>query len=227
MRAWVLLLAIVVISPAAIAHSATVRFHASLDRQDGKTGDSAGVVAWLTPVSGTVTPSLPGHFRLVQKNKQFEPHLLVIPVGSAVDFPNQDPFFHNVFSLYNGKRFDLGLYEAGTSKAVQFDRVGVSFIFCNIHPDMSAVVLTMVTPYYAVANAAGEMAIRNVPDGKYRLKVWHERASPEALQSVERELTVTGDVTIPLRVTEVVGPSMPHKNKYGKDYEKAPDYQPR
>src|SRR6185295_5385878 len=93
----------------------------------------------------------PLHVRMVQKNKKFEPRLLAIPIGSSVDFPNQDPFFHNVFSLYNGKRFDLGLYEAGGSKTVRFDKAGVSFIFCNIHPEMTATVFVVSTPYYAVS----------------------------------------------------------------------------
>ena len=90
--------------------------------------------------------------RLVQKNKSFEPHILVVPAGSMVEFPNRDPFFHNVFSLFEGKRFDLGLYEAGTSRMVRFDRPGISYIFCNIHPEMSAVVITMATPLYAISN---------------------------------------------------------------------------
>ena len=227
MKTGLVLLLIVCAFQAAAAQSATVRFQASVERKEVRPGDSSGVVAWLTPIGVTAPAPAPGRYRLLQKNKQFEPHLLVIPVGSSVDFPNQDPFFHNVFSLYNGKRFDLGLYEAGSSKAVEFDRVGVSFVFCNIHPDMSAVVLTMASPYYAVSSPAGDIWIRNVPPGKYRLRVWYERASPEALQALERELSVTSDVTLPLRVAEVVGPSTPHKNKFGKDYDKAPAYENR
>jgi hypothetical protein len=88
-------------------------------------------VIWLEPLAGT--PALPfpphGHYTLLQKNRTFSPHLQVIPVGSVVQFPNSDPFFHNVFSLFNGKRFDLGLYEAGSSKSVTFPRAGVSYIF--------------------------------------------------------------------------------------------------
>src|SRR5246127_2367910 len=106
----------------------------------------------------------------------FTPHLLVVPMGSQVEFPNQDPFFHNVFSLFNGKRFDLGLYESGTSRAVRFDREGVSYIFCNIHPEMGAVVLALNTPYYAVSGAAGMVTIHNVPPGSYRLHLWSEAA---------------------------------------------------
>src|SRR6202020_1035153 len=113
----------------------------------GKTGreEIPATVIWLMPMvgdaeAGAVTPDSPSpvaKLRLVQKNKKFEPHILVAPAGSMVDFPNRDPFFHNVFSLFEGKRFDLGLYEAGTSRAVRFDRPGISYIFCNIHPEMS------------------------------------------------------------------------------------------
>src|ERR1700732_5438520 len=113
----------------------------------GKTRHGAipGTVVWLTPMTGAggeeataPQPSPSANSRLVQKNKSFEPHILVVPVGSMVEFPNRDPFFHNVFSLFEGKRFDLGLYEAGSSRDVLFDKPGVSYIFCNIHAEMSA-----------------------------------------------------------------------------------------
>src|ERR1700688_2621793 len=88
-----------------------------------------GTVVWLTPMTGAggeatraAPASSPANPQLVQKNKTFEPHILVVPVGSMVEFPNHDPFFHNVFSLFEGKRFDLGLYEAGTSRMERFDR---------------------------------------------------------------------------------------------------------
>ena len=81
--------------------------------------------------------------------------MLVVPAGSLVEFPNRDPFFHNVFSLFEGKRFDLGLYEAGTTRTVRFDRPGISYIFCNIHPEMSAVIITVSTPLYAIAKEDG------------------------------------------------------------------------
>src|SRR5882762_1954412 len=112
-----------------------------------------------------------------------QPHVLVVPVGSAVDFPNRDPFFHNVFSLFDGKRFDLGLYEAGASNSVRFDRLGVSFLFCNIHPEMSAVVIAVDTPYYGVSDRAGNITVSGVPDGTYEVHVWHERSLAEDLKN--------------------------------------------
>src|SRR4029077_15974960 len=97
--------------------------------------DASEVVVWLVSVPGTGEPSSTGvstktHYRILQHNKTFEPKLLVVPLGSIVDFPNLDPWFHNVFSLYQGKRFDLGLYQAGSEKEVVFDRPGPSFLFC-------------------------------------------------------------------------------------------------
>ena len=101
-----------------------------------KSHEANNVVVWLTPVGGAAKPVAfrdGQQLRLVQRNKSFDPHLLVVPVGSVVAFPNHDPFFHNVFSLFEGKRFDLGLYEAGSTREVHFNKPGISYIFCNIH----------------------------------------------------------------------------------------------
>jgi plastocyanin len=179
-------------------------------------------VVWLSPVGQSPAELLsPVHTTLRQKNKAFEPHLLAIPKGSSVDFPNLDPWFHNVFSLFNGKKFDLGLYEAGTSRTVHFDREGVSYIFCNIHPEMSAVVVVVGSPYYAVASKSGEFSIGAVPPGRYTLHVWSENSQPETLAGLSREVEVSGTMLSlgTLRVREVEGSSAQHKNKYGRDYE--------
>jgi plastocyanin len=183
--------------------------------------NNAGVVVWLTPASGELPPPDPKRARLAQHNKQFEPHLVVIPAGSTVDFPNEDPFFHNVFSLYKGKRFDLGLYEAGTSRAVKFEKPGVSFIFCNIHPEMSAVVMALPTPYFAISNASGEISIGDVPAGRYRLESWYERSSGDALAKTVREITLPTDATLSLAIPQTVEGPVAHKNKFGKDYDAA------
>jgi plastocyanin len=190
-----------------------------------------GTVVWLTPMTGaggeatTAAPSLPAspaqNLRLVQKNKSFEPHILAVPSGSMVEFPNHDPFFHNVFSLFEGKRFDLGLYEAGSSRMVRFDRPGISYIFCNIHPEMSAVVITMATPLYAISNADGRLSVAGVPYGRYMLHVWSEGMGPENTQPLTREITIGENASAlgVIRVAEANGQRMPHKNKYGREYD--------
>jgi plastocyanin len=193
--------------------------------------DRSNVVAWLRPIGGDSVPR-PGEggavrprFKIVQQNKRFEPHLLVVPVGSTVDFPNLDPFFHNVFSLFEGKRFDLGLYESGTTRFVQFDKPGISFIFCNIHAEMSAVVVALATPYYAISDARGDISIPNVPPGRYDLQVFHAAIDPGSLRALNKRITVTSGETslgsFSLVETDV---TVAHKNKYGRDYDRpAPD----
>ena len=211
--------AILAIAGTAVAQS---NFHAKVTVESAsarKDVSNAGVVVWLTPVSGNVPPLEPKHARLAQHNKQFEPHLLVIPVGSTVDFPNEDPFFHNVFSLYKGKRFDLGLYEAGSSRAVKFEKPGVSFIFCNIHPEMSAVVMAVPTPYFGVSNSAGDVTINDIPPGRYRVESWFERSNADALASTVREVNIPGESSLSLRITQTVEGPVAHKNKFGKDYD--------
>src|SRR3989475_8969050 len=161
-----------------------------------KAPEATSTIVWLTPVgdapdSLTTTGRFLQHPRLVQKNKSFDPHILVVPVGSVVEFPNRDPFFHNVFSLFEGKRFDLGLYEAGSTRNVHFDKPGISYIFCNIHPEMSAVVVALDTPYYGISDRQGQVVISGVPAGKYVLRVWHESALPETLRAMTREVTIS------------------------------------
>ncbi|MEI9979812.1 MAG: hypothetical protein WDN23_12615 [Edaphobacter sp.] len=185
---------------------------------------SVPAVAWLDPVAGT--PSLPftpqGHYSLLQKNRTFIPHLQVIPVGSIVQFPNADPFFHNVFSLFDGKRFDLGLYEAGSSKAVTFSREGVSYIFCNIHPEMSAVIVSLATPLYAVANADDSLQLHNIPPGDYRLQLWVEGVPQSLLAGLSRRIHIT-DATLDLGEIKVpIGPASAHTNKFGNPYDQDP-----
>jgi plastocyanin len=189
-------------------------------------GDQSKVVVWLTPLNGTAasTPAPAEHVQLVQREKTFEPHLLVIPVGTAVDFPNRDPFFHNVFSLFAGKRFDLGLYEAGSTRKVHFDRPGISYIFCNIHPEMSAVVVALNTTHYAISDKGGNISIADVPPGRYELHVWSELASPEALQGMTREITVAEGASSlgTIRLVEAELATRGHKNKYGREYDPNP-----
>jgi plastocyanin len=206
------------------AQQAVVSGKLELVRKDSTAAQqfSSGVV-WLIRIGDPVEPSASSVPRqqLLQRNKAFHPHLVVVPVGGQVAFPNKDPFFHNVFSLFDGKRFDLGLYEAGSSRAVTFDREGVSYIFCNIHPEMSAVVVSLKTRYYGISDARGAVTIPDVPYGRYELHVWHERAIPESLDSLVRTISVNENSHSfgTLRVTEQPSPLQPHKNKYGQDYE--------
>jgi len=188
---------------------------------------SSGVVLWLTPLQKSNQAPIPipqQKYTLTQKDKMFSPHLLVVPTGSSVDFPNQDPFFHNVFSLFNGKRFDLGLYAGHTQRTVRFDREGVSYIFCNIHPDMAAVIVSLNTPYFGVSTADGHILLRNVPTGRYRLNVWAENIEVQRLNELSREIQVGPQSSQlgSLHLQVNADSSNAHKNKFGENYVPAP-----
>src|SRR5919201_2364812 len=183
----------VLLAPRAIGQTTTVSGqvaveHASASMKRGSKANNSNVVVWLEPKQVAEKLASPKRleWRLIQKDKQFVPPLLVVPVGSSVEFPNEDPFFHNVFSLFNGKRFDLALYQTGISRGVKFDREGVSYIFCNIHPDMHAVVIALNTPLYAVSDPSGLFNIANVPAGDYVMHVWYERTTPDVLHGLEQ-----------------------------------------
>ncbi len=190
-----------------------------------KSGDFSGVVVYFSGVPSVASVDAP-HARMLQKNKTFLPHILPIQTGTIVDFPNEDPVFHNAFSNFSGKRFDIGLYPPGTSQSVHFNRPGVVRIFCNIHPAMSAIVLVLNTPHFAVTGADGRFSL-NVPPGEYTMQVFHERATEHTLDSLTRSITV-GDAPVHLGtilISESGYLPGPHKNKYGKDYHGSPDDQ--
>jgi plastocyanin len=186
--------------------------------------DSSNVAAWLTPADTPTMAAVKESSRpeplIVQKNKMFDPHITIVRLGSSIAFPNEDPFFHNVFSLYNGKRFDLGLYEAGTTRTLRFDRPGVSYLFCNIHENMSAVVIAVDTPYYGVSDRTGAITIADVPDGRYTLHIFYERSTADQLKSLDRPVTISNASRTIDGVHVPASPdvTLAHKNKYGEDY---------
>lgn len=182
--------------------------------------EDSGVVIALEPLDRTpdLTPLPPQS--MAHKSKTFLPHILAITVGTKVSFPNRDPFFHNAFSNYDGQMFDIGMHPPGSTREVTFRRPGVVRIFCNIHPTMSSVILVLSTPYFAMSDANGNYRFPDVPAGEYRMRAFHERILPEDLQALERKVTIADkDVVLPLLTLPSAGYlSMPHKNKYGKEY---------
>ncbi len=198
------------------------------DKGKSQPGGAGNVLVWLTPLTAgaeaQAVTAKPGHYRLAQKGKQFTPHLLVIPTGSSVDFPNLDPFFHNVFSLFNGKRFDLGLYETGTSRIVHFDHDGVSYIFCNIHPEMSAIVVTLPTPYFGLSQPDGALTLQAIPPATYEMHVWAEGSSAQDLNALSRRVVINAGQRN-LGTVDVIIDShfRAHKNKFGEDYQDPKD----
>jgi plastocyanin len=159
---------VLTLSPAAVAPSAAPGVRGAA-RLGGK--PLANAVVWLE------APDLPSanlskRAVLDQRNLAFSPHVLAVRVGTTVDFPNDDRVFHNVFSFRDGKVFNLGLYPVGTSRPVKFDRVGLSRIFCNIHPNMAAYVMAVDSPYFAVSDRDGSFTLPDVAPRTYTYRAW-------------------------------------------------------
>jgi plastocyanin len=171
---------------------------------DGPAGEFANVVVYLD-----AAPSLEGRGRptggglaIRQEGLAFSPHVLPVLKGSIVAFPNTDPVFHNVFSLSRAASFDLGRYPRGEAKSVRFDAPGVVKVFCHIHSDMSAVVLVLDNPFFAVPGAAGDFRIDGIPPGEYRAMAWHERARPVSLSvRIAPGASTPAEFAIPLEET--------------------------
>jgi len=199
------------------------------DSQDAavrKHMDFSGVVVWLEPITGSLPPGPADTIaKMIQKDKTFTPHVLPIRVGTSVDFPNFDPIFHNAFSNYNGKTFDVGLYQPGTSRRERFTRPGIVRVFCNIHANMSAVIVVLDTPYFEATPKNGTFQFNDIPPGEYSLRFFHERATQATLDSVTRRITIgDGSLTLPaIGISESGYIVIPHHNKYGHEYTDPPD----
>jgi plastocyanin len=133
-----------------------------------------------------------------QRDKKFIPHVLAVLVGSKVDFPNNDEVLHNVFSVFHGKKFDLGLFPRGARKTVKFDKPGIHVLFCNIHPHMNAYILVLENPYFSITDAKGAFSIKDIPAGEYTLKAWHE-LYPEQERKVNVPSRGKVDLTLTLK----------------------------
>jgi plastocyanin len=143
----------------------------TLLNQRGRKADASDIVIYLD-THAAAPPAPRQDPQLRQRNTAFVPGLLVVTVGTTVDFPNDDKIFHNVFSLSEPARFDLGLYKSGTSRSVTFRQPGVVDVYCNIHPEMVSKVKVLDTPYYAVTSPSGAFKMRDVPAGSYAIVAW-------------------------------------------------------
>ena len=185
-------------------------------RVSGRADASVKTIVYAERLDATARPRA-ARAKLTQKNKSFAPRVVAVPAGSTVDFPNEDPIFHNVFSLSAPAPFDLGLYRAGASKNRAFTQAATYRVFCNIHPDMTAVLLVLPTDHITEAAAGGAWRL-DLPPGRYRITAWSERAQPASA-----EITVgAGPLAVPeLALDESKFVELPHKNKLGQDYPKS------
>ena len=181
--------------------------------KQGAKGDASNVVIFLEELQ---QPNANGKEKIVQKGKQFSPRVLPIVMGGVVEFPNEDPFNHNVFSPTPEYKFDLDYYGTGKSKNVRFQKTGAVRIYCNIHSNMVADVLVVPNPYFAKTGKDGKFKISNIPAGKYTFVAWQPSGASE-----KRGIAIVDGKTININfeVEESVF-SIKHKNKYGRAYDK-------
>jgi plastocyanin len=147
------------------------------------------------PAPGPRPPAEP--VRVAQRDTTFTPGVVVVPVGGSVAYPNEDPFFHNVFSYSRPRRFDLGRYPRGESKSVRFDSPGIVKVFCEIHDWMRSAVIVTENPFHAFVDDDGSFTIRNVPAGRHQLRVWHFDRGDE---TVEVDVPAGGTVRVEVRL---------------------------
>jgi plastocyanin len=201
------------LSLAASASAGTVKGRVQVvDKGGRKVRDVSDVVVY---VEGVKTRPRPGRATVTMKGKTFLPRVVAVAVGGTVDFPNQDPIFHNVFSVSGENRFDLDLYKRPKSGSWTFQHPGIVRVYCNIHPQMSAVVLVRDNPHFTKASADGSFVIEDVPAGKYALRAWQERAGEG---SVDITVTASDETSAELTLDASKWKHVRHKNKFGKDY---------
>jgi len=201
---------------AAAAGGADLRGKVEILKKGGtrpcRTCDLTEAVVYFEPTAETSAPA-PSSFEIRTTDKQFEPKVRIVPRGSSVSFPNDDPILHNVFSVSKGNAFDLGLYRGDTVKSAKFDTPGVVRVFCNVHPTMAAYVLVLETSYVASPEPDGSFVIPDVPAGEGRLTVWHDRADA---RSVTVQVPSAKPVEVSIEADRARVPA--HLNKFGKPY---------
>lgn len=188
----------------------------SLFERGGKARqERSGVAVFLEHKDDRPVP-IPRMPRISQRGRRFDPAVLVVTVGTTVQFPNDDVVFHNVFSLSRAAAFDLGTYGKGKTKTHTFAKPGLIKVHCNIHSDMAAHVLVLNSARTAVTDEEGFWCIADVPENTYRLRAWHSLADEQ-----RHELRVAGDgiVTKQLQVQETKLRAT-HRNKHGRKYRK-------
>jgi plastocyanin len=209
--------------PALALHAADVAGSVAFLSKRGQKPRVDDSVVWLEPVKASGLPKLtPGTFTVASRSKTLLPHIVVVPVGSTVSFPNEDTITHNLFSVSKPNDFDLGFYKRGTSMTKKFDSPGIVNVYCNVHPDMSAVVHVMTTPYFTKADGQGHWTIPGVVPGTYRLNAWNEIGG-SVIADVEVSKTgVVGQLNLTIDTRE--HRKRQHLNKEGKPYPRTGEY---
>jgi len=168
-------------------------------------------VITLEPASGKFPHRTPKQRVIEQRNREFAPKVLAVPVGSVVSFPNFDNIYHNVFSRSRARSFDLGMYKAGQARELTFDKEGLVRIGCNLHANMSAYVVAVAAPHYVVSEPGGKFAFRSLKPGRYRLRAWVENNDVPTVQNVD----IKRDANTVAVTLSSEGTTRPQTDKFG------------
>ena len=210
---------VLILAPGALRAQGSVTGQLSIQEKPGETTSDLGTsVVWVESAGGARTRPAAGLAQIAMDGRKFVPRVRIVTPGSKVDFPNQDPFNHNIFSNADGGQFDLGLYGRGETKSTTFAKAGAYPLYCNIHSRMTGWIIVVPTTLVAQAGADGHFEIEKVPPGRYVLHVWHER-TPE----VTREIAVSasGAAAVEVALDSRGFKVAQHKNKFGQDYKTA------
>ncbi len=193
MKCKVLLLSVVVVAVSVSMYAGDVK---------GKVSGVSGIsVVWIDAIPGKTFPPAEKHAVMDQKGLTFQPHILVVPVGTTVEFLNSDNVAHNVFwsSISGNKKLghNMGTWPKGEKKPFKFDQPGVAPLLCNVHPEMAGYIVVTPTPYYAESDASGNFNISGVPDGKYSVTAWHEGAKVQS-----KPVSVAGATSVDFTLTK-------------------------
>jgi plastocyanin len=215
-RGWLAVFAAQLVLASSVGAQGALAGRVSIQERPGDaTSDIANTVIYLLPKGERKLRFGEVKVPMAMNARAFSPRVRAVTTGSTVEYPNQDPFSHNIFSTAVGAAFDLGTYAGGTMKSATFKKSGAFPIYCNIHAKMTAYVVVVPTPYYVMAGADGRWSLPNVPAGSWELHVWHER-SPEIVKPLDVTAAGMSDVvtTLDARGYE----AKPHMNKFGKEY---------
>lgn len=201
-----------VFGPRAAGSAGSVNGRVLLVKGGAPRADASNAVVWIEgPRAGGAGETI----RMAQASKRFVPRVAIVPRQGTVDFPNNDPVYHNVFSVSDSNRFDLGLYRSGASKSRSFAEPGLVRVYCNIHPQMVGFLMVVDSPFAAVTDRDGAFRFEGVPAGTWTLKAWHEQGTET---SVPLTVPLAGNAPLTISIDTTGFRPVPHRNKYGKEY---------
>jgi plastocyanin len=192
-----------------------IRATVSVLTADRRTVPGVGTVVWVVDAAAARAAAVSAKPQIASKSKRFDPHVAAVPAGGTVQFPNLDGIYHNVFSLSEKARFDLGLYRNGASRAMTFESPGLVRIYCNIHPQMAAVLVVIDGAIWAQAGRDGTAVLANVPAGAATVRAWDEKGGDF---TAVVDVPAVGAVPLAISLDGSGWHESGHKNKYGKDY---------